>query len=88
MFIQTPPDDPALMQFTPGEPVLPVGNAPIDEAEASEISPLARRLLRIDGIEGVALSLDHADVAACGRQRMVYPETCRSGSNHGTPRLG
>ena len=60
MFIQTHPlDDPALMQFTPGEPVLPVGNAPIDEAEASEISPLARRLLRIDGIEGVALSLDH-----------------------------
>jgi len=60
MFIQTYPlDDPALMKFTPGEPVLPIGNAPIDEAEASEISPLARRLLRIDGIEGVALSLDH-----------------------------
>lgn len=59
MFIQTHPlDDPTLMKFTPGEPVLPVGAAPVGETDASENSPLARRLLRIDGIEGVSLSLD------------------------------
>lgn len=59
MFIQTHPlDDPVLMKFTPGEPVLPVGTAPVGEADAADISPLARRLLRIEGIEAVALSLD------------------------------
>jgi Fe-S cluster biogenesis protein NfuA len=59
MFIQTHPlDDPVLMKFTPGEPVLPVGTAPVPETEAAGISPLARRLLRIDGVEGVSLSLD------------------------------
>ena len=59
MFIQTHPlDDPARMRFTPGEPVLPAGFTSLGEAEAAERSPLARRLLRIEGIEGVALGLD------------------------------
>jgi len=59
MFIQThPTDDPALMRFIPGEPVLPVGHEPVSEMEASLLSPLARRLLRIEGVEGVSLSLD------------------------------
>ena len=59
MFIQTHPlDDPAQMRFTPGEPVLPVGSGPMDEEAAAQASPLARRLLRIDGIEGASLSLD------------------------------
>ena len=59
MFIQTHPlDDPALMRFTPGEPVLPMGSAPMGEGEASSASPLARRLLRIEGVEGVELALD------------------------------
>ena len=59
MFIQTHPlDDPTLMRFTPGEPVLPVGAVPVEEAQAAETSPLARRLLRLDGIEGVSLALD------------------------------
>ena len=59
MFIQTHPlDDPALMWFTPGEPVLPMGSAPMGEGEASSASPLARRLLRIEGVEGVSLALD------------------------------
>ena len=59
MFIQThPTDDPARMKFTPGEPVLPVGAPPVDETEAAERSPLARRLLRIEEVEAVSLALD------------------------------
>ena len=59
MFIQAQPlDDPTLMKFTPGEPVLPLGNEPIGETQSAVVSPLARRLLRIDGVEGVSLSLD------------------------------
>ena len=59
MFIQTHPlEDPARMRFTPGEPVLSAGAADIGEAEAQEISPLARRLLAIPGIDGVELHRD------------------------------
>lgn len=59
MFIQTHLlDDPARMRFTPGEPVLSAGAGAVGEDEAGERSPLARRLLRIDGIEAVALGLD------------------------------
>lgn len=63
MFIQTHPlEDPAYMRFTPGEPVLPVGMPPLDEAEAAEGSPLARRLLRIEEVEAVSLSLDDVTI--------------------------
>lgn len=63
MFIQTHPlEDPACMRFTPSEPVLPVGMPPLGEAEAAELSPLARRLLLIDAVEGVSLSLDDVTV--------------------------
>jgi len=59
MFIQThPTDDPAWMKFTPGEPVLPIGAPAVDETEAAERSPLARRLLRIEEVEAVSLALD------------------------------
>jgi Fe-S cluster biogenesis protein NfuA len=59
MFIQTHPmDDDALMRFTPGEPVLPVGAPQMGEAESAAQSPLARRLMRIEEVEAVALSLD------------------------------
>lgn len=50
MFIQTHPlDDPAYMRFTPGEAVLPMGTPNMAETDAAELSPLARRLLRIEG---------------------------------------
>ena len=63
MFIQTHPmDDPALMRFTPGEPVLAVGAAAMGEAEAAAQSPLARRLLRIEEVVGVSLSLDDVTI--------------------------
>ena len=49
MFIQTHPlDDPAYMRFTPGEAVLPMGTPNMAETDAAELSPLARRLLRIE----------------------------------------
>lgn len=63
MFIQTHPlDDAAYMRFTPGEPVLPIGTPNMEEAEAAELSPLARRLLRIDDVEAVSLSLDDVTI--------------------------
>lgn len=59
MFIQTRPlDDPSLLRFTPGEPVLPTGIDSVGDAEAADRSPLARRLLAIPGIEAVALGRD------------------------------
>lgn len=59
MFIQTHQlDDLSRMRFTPGEPVLPMGAGEIGEDEARERSPLARRLLALPGIEGVALGRD------------------------------
>lgn len=59
MFIQTHVlDDTEYMRFTPGEPVLSAGMPNMEEAEAAELSPLARRLLRIKEVEAVSLSLD------------------------------
>ena len=63
MFIETRPlDDPRLMRFVPGEPVLPPGTREVDEERAASSSPLARRLLSVDGVEGVALGLDDITV--------------------------
>lgn len=59
MFIQTRNQaDPLLMLFIPGEAVLPPGSERVDEAQAAETSPLARRLLKVDGIAAVSLGLD------------------------------
>ena len=59
MFIQTQPlEDPALMRFTPGEPVLPVDALAMSNVDAATKSPLARRLLRLDGIQSVSLALN------------------------------
>lgn len=64
MFIQTHAlDDAMLMRFVPGEPVLPMGSEPVDPAVAADISPLARRLLKIDGVDAVSLALD--DITIC-----------------------
>lgn len=63
MFIETHRlDDSRLMRFVPGEPVLSPGTPEVDEESAASSSPLARRLLSIDGIEGVTLSLDEITV--------------------------
>lgn len=67
MFVETRErDDPALMGFLPPEPVLPAGHAGLAEAEAAEASPLARRLLRVDGVAGVALGPDEIAVRRSG----------------------
>lgn len=59
MFIQTKAlDDKSLMRFEPGEAVLAAGAETVGEADAAARSPLARRLLAIAGIEGVALGRD------------------------------
>ncbi len=64
MFIQThPQEDSMLMRFVPGEPVLPMGSEPVDPTVAAGISPLARRLLKIDGVDAVSLALD--DITIC-----------------------
>ena len=63
MFIETRRlDDPTLMRFVPGEPVLSSGIPEVDEEGAASSSPLARRLLSIDGVEGVTLGLDDITV--------------------------
>ncbi len=54
------------MGFVPAEPVLPEGRAGLAEAEAAEVSPLARRLLRVAGVEGVALERDDITVRRAG----------------------
>ncbi len=59
MFIQTQKlEDSAFMVFTPGEPVLPAGRAAMGEVLAANNSPLAQRLLSVDGVEGVSLELN------------------------------
>ncbi len=59
MFIQTKSlDDPARMRFEPGEAVLGAGAEDVGEVDAAARSPFARRLLGIEGIEGVALGRD------------------------------
>lgn len=63
MFIETRRrDDPLLMDFLPAEPVLPAGHAGVAEGEALETSPLARRIRRVAGVEGVALGRDDVTV--------------------------
>ena len=64
MFIQseeTP--NPATLKFIPGQPVLEDGSADFRTAEdAAAASPLAERLFRVDGVEGVFLGPDFISV--------------------------
>jgi Fe-S cluster biogenesis protein NfuA len=67
MFIQTEETpNPATLKFLPGTPVMPSGTADFTNAEAAARSPLAARLLAIDGVEGVFLGSDFITVTSGG----------------------
>ena len=59
MFIQTEDTpNPATLKFIPGVDVLPGNSAEFNASDDAKVSPLASRLLRIDGVESVFLSGD------------------------------
>lgn len=63
MFIQTEPTpNPATLKFLPGEDVLGLGTADFPNAEAGQVSPLARRLFAIEGVAAVFLGSDFVTV--------------------------
>ena len=63
MFIQTETTpNPATLKFLPGQPVLDEGTADFPDAEAAQVSPLARRLFALDGVTGVFLGHDFVTV--------------------------
>ncbi|MGI9509867.1 MAG: NifU family protein [Geminicoccaceae bacterium] len=63
MFIQTEQTpNPATLKFLPGEEVMADGVADFTDAEASESSPLAKRLFTVDGVTGVFLGRDFVTV--------------------------
>ena len=64
MFIQTEAtSDPGTVKFLPGKPVMGSGTAEFADIEASNASPLARRLFAIDGVARVALDAEAITVA-------------------------
>jgi Fe-S cluster biogenesis protein NfuA len=63
MFIQTQDTpNPATLKFIPGVPVMEQGTADFSSPEASNKSPLARRLFQIDGITAVFFGGDFVAV--------------------------
>ena len=63
MFIQTEETpNPATLKFLPGQPVLARGTVDLRSAEAAKDSPLAERLFRVEGIEGVFFGADFISV--------------------------
>lgn len=63
MFIQTEPTpNPATLKFIPGKTVLGEGTVDYRSSGEASLSPLARRLFDIDGIEGVFLGSDFISV--------------------------
>lgn len=63
MFIQTEQTpNPATLKFLPGREVMGGSVADFTEAEASEGSPLARRVFAVDGVTGVFLGRDFVTV--------------------------
>ena len=69
MFIQTEAtSDPGTVKFLPGKPVMPSGTAEYADIEASNASPLARRLFAIDGVARVALDAEAITVAISGAE--------------------
>ena len=63
MFIQTEQTpNPATLKFLPGREVMADGVADFTEAEASESSPLAKRVFTVDGVTGVFLGRDFVTV--------------------------
>ncbi|WP_370231602.1 NifU family protein [Cognatishimia sp.] len=63
MFIQTESTpNPATLKFLPGQTVLEVGTADFPSVEASEASPLAKRVFAVNGVTGVFLGNDFVTV--------------------------
>ena len=63
MFIQTEDTpNPATLKFIPGVDVLPGNSAEFNASDDAKTSPLASRLLRIDGVESVFLSGDFVSI--------------------------
>lgn len=63
MFIQseiTP--NPETLKFIPGEPVLDKGTAQFNSKESAQHSPLARRVMAVDGVKAVFLGKDFVSV--------------------------
>jgi Fe-S cluster biogenesis protein NfuA len=67
MFIQTEATpNPATLKFIPGKTVLGGGTADFRSRDEAEHSPLAQRLLDIDGVSGVFLGADFISVTKSG----------------------
>ncbi|MEM8776219.1 MAG: NifU family protein [Pseudomonadota bacterium] len=63
MFIQTESTpNPATLKFLPGFPVLDAGTADFPSAESADKSPLAERLFKIQGVQGVFFGVDFITV--------------------------
>ena len=63
MFIQTEDTpNPSTIKFLPGKEVMSSGTADFTSYEATEQSPLARRLIEIDGVDGVFLGSDFISI--------------------------
>jgi len=63
MFIQTETTpNPSTLKFIPGEIVMPNGTADFRSADEGARSPLARRLFRLTGVEGVFFGHDFVSV--------------------------
>ena len=76
MFIETEPTpNPNSMKFLPGRPVLPEGSRNFLRPEDAAISPLARSLFTIEGVEGVFLGPDFITVSKVAEQdwQMMRP---------------
>lgn len=63
MFIQTESTpNPATLKFLPGQTVLQSGSADFPSADSADVSPLAARLFRVPGVEGVFFGPDFITV--------------------------
>lgn len=63
MFIQTETTpNPNTLKFLPGEIVMPQGTADFRTAQEGERSPLARRLFRLTGVQGVFFGRDFVSI--------------------------
>lgn len=63
MFIQTESTpNPATLKFLPGQSVLDTGTADFASEDAAQISPLARRIFAVQGVQGVFFGTDFVTV--------------------------
>ena len=68
MFIQTESTpNPATLKFLPGQTVLATGSADFPNEASAAVSPLAKRLFAVDGVEGVFLGPDFITVTKDGQ---------------------